>query len=119
MKHLHMLMALIAIVLFVYQASFVVRGRTVALSKAFKGVSHLFYLLLVASGLYLFWQIYQVAGLQHWAVAKIILLIVAVSANIKAIRPNTTLAQAKAGMFLAMVSYVGILVLAISKPMFN
>lgn len=119
MKHLHMLMAVIAILLYLYQAYLVLAGKPVALSKAFKGTSHLFYLLLVGSGLYLFWQIYQVAGVQHWALAKIVLLVVAVSANIKAIRPSTTLAQAKAGMLLAGVAYVGMVILAFTKPMFG
>lgn len=116
MKHLHMLMAVIAIVLYLYQAAQIIGNKPMSLSKAFKGMSHVFYLLLVGSGLYLFWQIYQVAGMQHWAVAKIVLLVVAVSANIKAIRPKTTQAQAKAGMLLAGVAYAGILILAVVKP---
>lgn len=117
MKHLHMLMAVVAIILYVYQAAQVAGNKPMTLSKTFKGISHVFYVLLVGSGLYLFWQIYQVAGMQHWALAKIVLLVVAVSANIKAIRPSTTNAQAKAGMLLAGVAYVGIVILAFVKPM--
>lgn len=117
MKHLHMLMALITLCLFAYQAQFVVRGKTLALSRAFKGVSHLVYLLLVGSGLWLFWQLTQVAGVQHWAIAKMILLVMAVSANIKAMRPTNHAGQAKAGMLIAFVAYVGVIVLAVTKPM--
>lgn len=117
MKHLHMLMAVITIALYLYQASFLVRGVKPALSKAFKGASHAIYLLLVVSGLVLFWQIYQVAGVQWWAVAKIVLLVVAVSANIKALRDGTALPQAKAGFLIAGVAYVGIIGLAVFKPM--
>lgn len=117
MKHLHMLMAVVTIALYLYQASLVMRANKPALSKAFKGASHAIYTLLVASGLYLFWQIYQVAGFQAWAVAKIILLIVAVSAVIKALRPSTALPQAKAGFLIAGVAYVGIVFLAVAKPM--
>lgn len=115
MKHLHMLMAGITIVLYVYQLSKVMTKAPLSLSKAYKAISHVIYLLLLGSGLYLFWQLWQVAGVQHWAVAKLILLIVAVSANIKAVRspPN----QAKAGMLVAGVAYIGIIILAISKPM--
>lgn len=116
MKHLHMLMAVVTIALYLYQASLVMRAKP-TLSKAFKGASHAIYTLLVASGLYLFWQIYQVAGFQAWAVAKIILLIVAVSAVIKALRPSTALPQAKAGFLIAGVAYVGIVFLAVAKPM--
>lgn len=117
MKHLHMLMAVVTIALYLYQAGFVVRAKKPTLTKAFKGASHLIYLLLVASGLVLFWQIYQVAGFQAWVVAKIILLVVAVSANIKAIRPSTALPQTKAGFLIAGVAYVGIVFLAVAKPM--
>ena len=117
MKHLHMLMALITIVLYLYQASFLVRGTKPALSKAFKGTSHAVYTVLMLTGLYLFWQVYQVAGVQIWAVFKVALLVVAVSANIKAIRPNTKLVQSRAGFTIAGLAYVGILWLAIIKPM--
>lgn len=117
MKHLHMLMAVITIALYLYQASFMVRAKKPTLTKAFKGASHAIYTLLVVSGLYLFWKIYQVAGFQAWAVAKIILLVVAVSAVIKAMRPSTALPQAKAGFLIAGVAYVGIVFLAVAKPM--
>lgn len=117
MKHLHMLMAVITIALYLYQASFVVRGTKPSLNKAFKGASHAVYTMLVASGLYMFWQLYQVAGFQAWAFAKLILLIMAVSASIKALRPATALSQAKAGFLVAGVAYVGIVWLAIAKPM--
>lgn len=118
MKHFHLLMVAITILLFLYQAVLVFLGKTVARSKAFTGVSHLIYTLLVISGLFLFWQLYQATGtLQHWAIAKLILLVMAVSANIKAIRNQASSGQAKAGMLIAGVAYVGIVVLAITKPM--
>lgn len=118
MKHLHLLMALITLCLYFYQAIFVISGKQVNLSTAFKGLSHVIYLLLVGSGLYLFWQLTQVAGVQHWAIAKLVLLIMAVSANIKAIRPTNSAGQAKAGMLVALVAYLGVIVLAITKPTF-
>lgn len=116
MKHLHMLMAVITLALYLYQASFVVRGIKPSLNKAFKGASHAIYTMLVVSGLYLFWQLYQVAGFQAWAFAKMVLLVMAVSANIKAIRPATALPHTKAGFLIAGVAYVGIVWLAIAKP---
>ncbi|MDO4440987.1 MAG: SirB2 family protein [Moraxella sp.] len=116
MKHLHMLTALITLVLFVYQAVFVFSGKSLVLSRAFKGVSHLIYLLLVGSGLYLFWQLSQVAGVQHWAIIKLVLLVAAVSATIKALRPTNQNSQARAGILIALIAYIGIVVLAITKP---
>lgn len=117
MKHLHMLMAVITVGLFLYQAGLILVGKSAMSSKAFKGASHLIYLLLVGSGLYLTWALSQVAGVQHWAIAKIILLVMAVSATIKATRPSVSVSQAKAGLMISAVAYVGIVVLAITKPM--
>ena len=119
MKHLHLTMVAITILLYLYQAAKVFLGKPAPRSKAFTGVSHLVYTLLTVSGLVLFWQLYQATGtLQHWAIAKLVLLVVAVSANIKAVRNQAvSLGQAKAGMLIAGVAYVGIVVLAITKPM--
>lgn len=116
MKHLHMLMAVMTIALYLYQAGLIFSNKNLALSRGFKGASHAIYLLLLVSGMYLLWQLWQVAGAQHWAVAKLVLLVVAISANIKALR-NSALNQKKAGMMIAGVAYVGIIILAITKPM--
>lgn len=80
MKHLHMLMAFITLGLFLYQVIFVFCGKKPPLSRAFKRASHLIYLLLVGSGLYLFWQLTQVIGVQYWVLVKLVLLFVAVAA---------------------------------------
>ncbi|WP_323841832.1 MULTISPECIES: SirB2 family protein [unclassified Moraxella] len=116
MKHLHLLMAFFTLLIFAYQAVFVVSGKQLILSRTFKGINHLVYLLLVSSGLMLFWQLTQVAGLQHWAIAKLVLLIVAISANVKALRPASTIGQSKAGMLIAAIAYVGVIILALTKP---
>ncbi|MFA9486656.1 MULTISPECIES: SirB2 family protein [unclassified Moraxella] len=116
MKHLHMLTALITLVLFGYQAVFVLSGRQLVLSRAFKGLSHLVYLLLVMSGLYLFWQLLQVVGVQYWAIIKLGLLIVAISSTIKALRPTNQAIQSRAGIIIALIAYVAIIALALTKP---
>ena len=116
MKHLHLLMVVITIGLFLYQTGLIFAGGQVTQSRTFKIASHIIYLLLAGSGLYLMWQLWQVSGAQHWAVVKIMLLAVAVSANIKALRAPL-LSQKKAGMVIAGIAYVGILVLAVTKPM--
>lgn len=118
MKHVHMLMAALTLLLFAYQALMLFSGKAVRLSAAFKGIGHLIYTVLMLTGLWLFWQLYQVAGIQHWAIAKLVLLIVAVSATIKALRnQDMARSQAKAGMLIAGVAYVGIVILAVTKPM--
>ncbi len=118
MKHLHMLVAVVTILLYLYQAVPIFTGKKAKRSPVFSGMTHLVYTVLMLTGLWLFWQLYQVAGMQHWAIAKLVLLIVAVSANIKALRnQDLSLSQAKAGMLIAGVAYAGSVFLAVTKPM--
>lgn len=77
-------------------------------------ISHTVYTLAVLTGLYLLVALSRVAGIQHWAIAKVILLIVAISAFIKA-RRNPSMARA--GVFIIWVCMAGILFLAFAKPM--
>lgn len=113
MKHLHMLVAVITIACFCYSSFCILKGKQVG--KAYMAVTHSLYAVLVGSGLYLLWVLSQVAGVQHWAYAKLVLLVVAVSAMIKA-RKSKALAQAKAGILVAFVALAGILFLAVAKP---
>lgn len=113
MKHLHMLVAVITIACFCYSSFCILKGKQVG--KAYMAVTHSLYAVLVGSGLYLLWVLSQVAGAQHWAYAKLVLLVVAVSAMIKA-RKSKALTQAKAGILVAFVALAGILFLAVAKP---
>lgn len=113
MKHLHMLMAVLTIGFFCYSSFCILKGKTVG--KAYMAITHALYAVLVGSGLYLLWLISQVAGTQHWAYAKLILLVVAVSSMIKA-RKSQSLSHAKAGILIAFVALAGILFLAVAKP---
>ena len=116
MKHLHMLLALVALLMFIYQAAPIFRGQARRLPKAAMGASHVVYLLLVATGIYMTYLLNAAgAGLQHWAVAKLVLLVVA--ATIKANRQAAdNISQAKAGVLIGAVAYAGIVFLAFAKP---
>lgn len=115
MKHLHMLMAFLTVGLFCYSSYCILAQKTVG--KAYMVITHTLYALLVGTGLYLLWLLGKAgAGPQHWAYAKIVLLVVAVSAIIKA-RKSKTKNQAKAGILVSFVALVAILGLAFSKPM--
>lgn len=118
MKHVHILFAVLTIALFLYQFSRVVSGKhgQVA-SKGLKIGTHVVYTLLVLTGAMTLLPVLKLVGLPHWVIAKVVLLVVAVSATIKATRATTPNNQAKAGMLIALVAYIGIVVLAISKPM--
>ncbi len=65
MKHLHMLVAVVTILLYLYQAVPIFTGKKAKRSPAFSGMTHLVYTVLMLTGLWLFWQLYQVAGMQH------------------------------------------------------
>lgn len=109
-----MLLAFLTIGMFCYSSFCILNNKTV--SKAYMAMTHSLYALLVGSGLYLLYLLGK-AGVtgQHWAYAKIVLLVVAVSSIIKA-RKSATKNQAKAGILLSFVALAGILGLAFAKP---
>lgn len=118
MKMMHMIMVVAMLCLFLYQFVFVVfvQQKDALRSKIQMAIGHSIYLLVVVFGVLTFLPLYQVIGVPHWIIAKFVLLFVAISATIKALRPQTTIAQAKVGMFLAMIAYAGIIGLAVVKP---
>ncbi len=111
MKHFHLLMVVMTLGLFAYSSWAILKEKP--LGKVYLWLSHVIYALVVLTGLHLLVILSKVAGVQHWAYAKIVLLIVAISATIKA-RKNPN--QARAGLLLAWVALAGILFLAITKP---
>lgn len=118
MKMLHMVMVGAMLCLFLYQFVFVVfvQQKDILRSKLQMIIGHTIYLLVVVFGVLTFLPLYKIVGVPHWLVAKFVLLVVAISATIKALRPTTTIAQAKVGMFLALVAYAGIIGLAVMQP---
>lgn len=117
MKHLHMLMAVLTILVFLSQAVPIWLGKPRPANKGMKIATHVLYTLLLLSGIMTLMPILQAVGLPHWVIGKVVLLVVAISATIKALRLTTPLLQAKIGMLVALVAYIGILVLAFTKPM--
>lgn len=118
MKMLHMAMVGVMLCLFLYQFVFVVfvQQKDILRSKLQMIIGHSIYLLVVVFGVLTLLPLYKIVGVPHWIVAKFVLLAVAISATIKALRPNTSITQAKVGMFLALVAYAGIIGLAVIKP---
>ena len=118
MKHVHILMAVLTIGLFLYQFMRVMAGNTATIpSRNLKITSHILYTLLLLSGALTLMPLLKLVGVPHWVIGKIILFIVAISATVKATRPTTAANQAKVGMFIALIAYIGIVTLAIVKPM--
>jgi len=115
MKHMHMLMAFITIALFLWQ-SYLVLAKGERFDKKGKIATHIVYTLLIISGAITVMPLMSTGAPLQWVAAKIILLLAAISASIKAFRATATVAQSKAGIFIALVAYIGIVTLAFVKP---
>lgn len=118
MKHFHITMAILTLFLVGYSGFCIINQKAIA--KKLYAISHAVYFLLIASGLYLMWQLSQVVTPPAWLFAKMILVVAMISAMVKARRavsqtpPKTN--QAKAGLMIAAIALLGILYLAIVKP---
>ncbi|HJH09780.1 MAG TPA: SirB2 family protein [Psychrobacter pasteurii] len=115
MKHLHMLMAVITVVLFLWQ-SYLLMSKGTRFDKKGKIATHVVYTLLIISGVLNVMPLLSANASLQWVVAKIILLLAAISASIKAFRATATPAQSKSGIFIAFIAYVAIFILAFVKP---
>lgn len=115
MKHLHTLLVFILIALFIYQ-SFLVLSANRRAPRPVKIANHILYALVIISGAWMLMQLMAVNAPVQWVFAKIILLIAAISASIKAFNPQATAAQSKVGIAIAGIAYIGIVILAYVKP---
>lgn len=115
MKHLHTLLALLVIALFLYQ-SYLVLGANKRAPRIIKISNHILYALIIVSGVWMLMQLMSANAPVQWVFAKIILLVAAISASVKAFNPNATQSQSKVGILIAAAAYIGIVILAYSKP---
>lgn len=115
MKHLHMLMAVLLIALFLYQ-SYVVLSANKKSPFAVKISTHILYAVIIISGAGMLVQLMSVNAPVQWVFAKVILLVAALSASIKAFNDKATPSQRKTGILITGIAYIGILVLAFTKP---
>lgn len=115
MKHLHMLMAVLIIVLFIYQSYLVLSSNRQA-PRAVKIATHVIYALVIVSGAVMLMQLMSANAPVQWVFAKIILLVAAISSSIKAFNNHATPTQRKTGILIAAVAYIGIVILAFAKP---
>lgn len=115
MKHLHMLMAVLVIALFLYQ-SYLLLSTNNRAPRVVKIANHIVYALVLLSGAWMLLQLLNANTPVQWVIAKMVLFIAAISASMKAFNPRATPIQSKAGVFIATVAYVGIVTLAYVKP---
>lgn len=113
MKHLHLLMVVVTIGLFFYHSVAILKARSSG--YALKAVSHIIYALLLVSGLYLFyglWQLRTMIGVQYWPMVKLGCLLVAVGLFVGARRSHHKTPMV-AGAWVLVVVMLG---LALFKP---
>lgn len=115
MKHVHMLMAVLVIALFLYQSYLVLSNKEHA-PRAVKISNHIVYALVLLSGAWMLFALLSVNAPVQWVIAKMVLFVAAISASMKAFNPRATPVQSKAGIFIATVAYIGIVILAYVKP---
>ena len=115
MKHMHMLLAVLIIALFLYQ-SYLVLGNKERAPRAVKIGNHLLYALVLLSGAWMLFALLSANAPVQWVIAKMVLFIAAISASMKAFNPRSTPIQTKAGVFIATIAYIGIVILAYAKP---
>lgn len=115
MKHLHMLLVFILIGLFIYQSVLVLSANRRA-PRPVKIANHILYALVIVTGAWMLMQLMSVNAPVQWVFAKIILLVAAISASVKAFNINATPGQSKVGILIAGVAYIGIVILAYAKP---
>jgi uncharacterized membrane protein SirB2 len=115
MKHLHTLLVFILIGLFIYQ-SFLVLSANRRAPRPVKIANHILYALVIVTGAWMLMQLMSVNAPVQWVFAKIILLVAAISASVKAFSINAAPTQSKVGILIAGVAYIGIVILAYAKP---
>ncbi len=111
MKHLHLLMVVFTLLLFAYSSFAIAKARP--LGRGLQLVSHGVYTLLLISGAYLFYQLWQVAGMQYWALGKMLLLFAAIASLLLA---RKKVAWQYPLLALTWVLVLVILALAVAKP---
>lgn len=115
MKHLHMLMAVLVIALFLYQ-SYLILSTDKQTPRVIKISNHIIYALVLLSGAWMLFQLMSANAPVQWVIAKMVLFVAAISASIKAFNNSATAIQRKTGILIAGAAYVGIVILAFTKP---
>ncbi len=120
MKHLHMLLAVIAVTFFCYQiytalATDKIYSKTQ--TKLRTAFAHSIYGLMIITGLIMVKPLLAIEGVPlQWVFAKGILLLAVLSSTAKAFRSTTKPAQRKMGILVATFALMGIITLAFVKP---
>lgn len=122
MKHLHMLIAVVIVLLFVYQGVMAWQGRMA--HKPIKIMTHIAYGVMLITGIIMLMSLLQLNVPMQWLIAKVVVFIAFISASSKAYRlagssnltGNDLRIKVLMGLFVALIALVGIFGLAFIKP---
>lgn len=122
LKIIHMTFGSLALITFLIRAVLLFRAPQNQPAKAGRivlvALQHLSFTVLILTGMVLLYQNQFVV--QPWFYGKIILFVVILSATIKAFgKRDMSLAQRKAGAFVAAIAFAGLLTLVVLKPDFS
>ena len=122
LKIIHMTFGSLALITFLIRAALLFRAPQNQPAKAGRivlvALQHLSFTVLILTGMVLLYQNQFVV--QPWFYGKIILFVVILSATIKAFsKRDISLAQRKAGAFVAAIAFAGLLTLVVLKPDFS
>ena len=122
LKIIHMTFGSLALITFLIRAALLFRAPQNQPAKAGRivlvALQHLSFTVLILTGMVLLYQNQFVV--QPWFYGKIILFEVILSATIKAFsKRDISLAQRKAGAFVAAIAFAGLLTLVVLKPDFS
>jgi uncharacterized membrane protein SirB2 len=114
LKHAHLLIIAIAFLVFVTRGIFMMRNNTLAYHKIFNIIPHIFYTLLIATGIGLAIQQHLSPLEQPWLLAKLIALVVFVILGVLAFKHPSLLIRKVLWLF-ALVVFIYIASVAQSK----
>lgn len=122
LKIIHMTFGSLALITFLIRAALLFRAPQNQPAKAGRivlvALQHLSFTVLILTGMVLLYQ--NQFMVQPWFYGKIILFVVILSATIKAFsKRDMSLAQRKAGAFVAAIAFAGLLTLVVLKPDFS
>lgn len=114
LKHSHLLIIVIAFIAFFLRGILMMRQSPLANARLFRIVPHIFYTLLIATGVGLAWVLHYSPMQQPWLMAKIIALVVYVVLAVLTFK-QPKLAVRKLLWLLALVVFAYMVSVATSK----
>ncbi|SIR15301.1 Uncharacterized membrane protein SirB2 [Aeromonas sp. RU39B] len=114
LKHLHMLLAVISLLLFLYRWRLALSGRLAQAGKLLKIVPHINDTLLLGAGLALAIMLQLSPGSQPWLLAKLIALVGYIGCGMVALKSKQSTTRMLAGV-LALVLFAYMAGAAVSK----